>query len=62
MTTNDRLVMNNVPLEHWIIVDKDDNGKINFYSEKSHLKIFKKFKRIGLTNFDFFSSEYYKEN
>ncbi len=62
MTTNDRLVMNNVPLEHWIIVDKDDNGKINFYSEKTHSKIFKKFKRIGLNNFDFFSSEYYKEN
>jgi len=62
MTTNDRLVMNNVPLEHWIIVDKDDTGKIHFYSETMYPKIFKRFKRIGLTNFDFFSSEYYKEN
>jgi len=62
MTTNDRFTMNNIPLKYWIIIDKDDNGKINFYSKRSHSQIFKKFKRIGLTNFDFFSSEYYKEN
>ncbi|MDQ7084275.1 MAG: hypothetical protein Q9M36_04780 [Sulfurovum sp.] len=62
MTTNDRLVMNSVPLEYWIIVDKDDNGKMDFYSETMYPKRFKRFKRIGLTNFDFFSSEYYKEN
>jgi len=62
MTTNDRFTMNHIPLEYWIIIDKDDNGKINFYSKKSHSPIFKKFQRIGLTNFDFFSSEYYKEN
>jgi len=60
MTTNDRLVMNNVPLDYWIIVDKDDNGKINFYSEKSHRKNFENFEDIGLNNFDFFSGEYYK--
>jgi len=60
MTTNDRLVMNNVPLEHWIIVDKDNNGKINFYSEKTHPENFENFEDVGLNNFNFFSGEYYK--
>jgi len=60
MTTNDRLVMNNVPLDYWIIVDKDEKGKINFYSQKTHPKNFENFEDIGLNNFDFFSGEYYK--
>jgi hypothetical protein len=62
MTTNDRFTMNNVPLEYWIIIDKNSNGKISFYTEKTHSEIFNKFQRIGLSNFDFFSSEYYKED
>lgn len=61
MTTNDRLVMNHIPLEYWIIVERDERGKIHFYSQKTHGEIFNKFKRIGLNNFDFFTSEYYKE-
>ena len=61
MTTNDRLVMNNIPLKYWIIVDKDNQGNIGFYNYKNSKTIFDKFKRIGLSNFDFFSSEYYKQ-
>ena len=61
MTTNDRFTMNNIPLEYWIIINKEENGKINFYSQKTHEKTFKRFKRIGLNNFDFFTSQYYKE-
>jgi hypothetical protein len=61
MTTNDRFVMNNIPLKYWTIIDKNKNGKIEFYNEEKNKKIFNKFKRIGLNNFDFFTSEYYKK-
>jgi hypothetical protein len=61
MTTNDRFTMNNIPLEYWIIIDKMEDGTIKFYSQETHEKIFKRFKRIGLNNFDFFTSQYYKE-
>ncbi len=60
MTTNDRFVMNNVSLKYWTIIDRI-NGKINFYSQKTHGKIFEDFQDIGLNNFDFFSGQYYKE-
>lgn len=59
MTTNDRFVMNNVPLKYWTVVDRA-NGKINFYSQKTHRELFERFQEIGLNNFDFFSGEYYK--
>lgn len=60
MTTNDRFVMNNIDLDYWIVIDRIDN-KINFFSNETHPTIFKKFKRIGLNNFDFFTGKYYKE-
>ncbi len=59
MTTNDRFVMNNVPLKYWIVVDRT-NGKIGIYSPSTHPDVFEKFEDIGLNNFDFFSGEYYK--
>jgi AAA15 family ATPase/GTPase len=59
MTTNDRFVMNNVPLDYWTVVDRS-NGKIHFYSKKTNPEAFEKFEDIGLNNFDFFSGEYYK--
>jgi len=60
MTTNDRFTMNNIPLEYWIIIDKEENGKINFYTKKTHPECFEDFEDIGLNNFDFFSGQYYK--
>lgn len=61
MTTNDRFVMNSVPLEYWTILDRSD-GSINIYSERTSSEIFKKFQYVGLNNFDFFSGQYYKQN
>jgi len=60
MTTNDRFVMNIIDLEYWIIIDKEEN-QINFYSKKNNSKLFERFKKFGLNNFDFFSGAYYKE-
>jgi len=60
MTTNDRFVMNNVPLNYWTIIEKTD-GDIRFYSERTDPKLFEEFSYIGLNNFDFFSGQYYKQ-
>lgn len=59
MTTNDRFVMNSVPLDYWIVVDKELD-RINFYSKETNREEFDNFELIGLNNFDFFSGEYYK--
>jgi len=61
MSTNDRFVMNSVALKYWTIIDKID-GKMNFYTQKSHSEVFEDFEDIGLNNFDFFSGEYFKQN
>ena len=60
MSTNDRFVMNSVPLKYWTVIDKE-NGKMKFYTQKSHPEIFEDFEDIGLNNFDFFSGEYFKQ-
>lgn len=58
MSTNDRFIMNAVPLEHWIVlVRKGGNVKnLNYLNSK---ELFDRFEQTGLNNFDFFSSEYY---
>jgi energy-coupling factor transporter ATP-binding protein EcfA2 len=57
MSTNDRFVMNNVPLEYWsVLVRKGNVVKIYSYNNAKHL--FDEFKLTGLNNFDLFSSDY----
>jgi AAA15 family ATPase/GTPase len=58
MTTNDRFVMNNVPLEYWSVIQRSVN-KSKIYNYRNSKEIFDKFNYTGLNNFDFFSSEYY---
>lgn len=59
MSTNDRFVMNNIPLEHWIILERNKNICTTLDYENSKDK-FEKFELTGLSNFDFFSSKYYE--
>ncbi len=59
MTSNDRFVMNKVPLEYWSIVERATQG-LTFYNSTNSPEIFKKFKMAGLNNFDLFSSDFYK--
>jgi len=60
MTTNDRFVMNNVPLEYWSLIERN-GGKCRIYNQKNSPKIFNDFELTGLNNFDFFSMKYYRK-
>ena len=61
MATNDRFVMNNVPLEYWSIIQRDGN-KCKIYNHENSRKIFDEFEFTGLNNFDFFSSNFFLQN
>jgi len=56
MTTNDRFVMNSVPLEYWMIINRVGN-KCYVINYKNSKKVFDEFEYLGLNNFDFFSSK-----
>jgi AAA15 family ATPase/GTPase len=60
MTTNDRFTMNQIPLDYWIIINKNSNGEIQFYTKEKNRECFEDFEDIGLNNFDFFSGKYYE--
>ena len=59
MTTNDRFVMNKVPLHYWTIIERSPTGP-RFYNEQNSSKAFEEFDLIGLNNFDLFSRNFYK--
>lgn len=60
MATNDRFVMNRVPLEAWSVLDRKGNHvEIRNYSNSKD--IFNKFKFTGLNNFDFLAFDYLHE-
>ncbi len=58
MATNDRFIMNNVPLEYWLVIQRI-GGICRIYNQRNSPQLFEDFKLTGLNNFDFFSSEYY---
>lgn len=58
MTTNDRFVMNKIPLEYWSVIHRVPKKSL-FYSYLNSKDIFEEFKYTGLSNFDFLSSEFY---
>ncbi len=59
MSTNDRFVMNGVPLKYWNIIERKRN-ECFFYNYSNSKELFDQFKYTGLNNFDFFTSEYFK--
>ncbi len=60
MSTNDRFIMNNVPLEYWSIMQRfPDHSKI--YNYRNSKKQFEEFEKTGLSNFDFFTSGSFEE-
>lgn len=61
MTTNDRFVMNNVPLEHWSVLTRE-GGHCKILNYQNSKKLFDEFEFTGLNNFDFFSSNFYSTN
>ena len=61
MATNDRFVMNNVPLEYWSVLQRQGN-KCKVFNYANSKKVFEDFEFTGLNNFDFFSSNYFLQN
>ena len=59
MATNDRFIMNAVPLEYWLVLIRD-GGHVSNLNYRNSKDLFDEFQSIGLNNFDFFSSGYYK--
>ena len=61
MATNDRFIMNNVPLEHWIVLEREGSKSIH-HNYRNSKEIFDQFELTGLSNFDFFSTGYYSQS
>lgn len=60
MTTNDRFIMNEVPLKYWSVIQRVSKKSL-FYNYANSMDTFEEFKYTGLSNFDFLSSEFYIE-
>lgn len=57
MSTNDRFVMNKVPIEAWSVLQLHGNH-CDVYNYQNSKDIFEEFKYTGLNNFDFFSTDF----
>jgi AAA15 family ATPase/GTPase len=60
MTTNDRFIMNDVPLEYWSVIERKP-GLAKLHNILNSKQIFDDFKFTGLNNFDFFATQFYME-
>jgi energy-coupling factor transporter ATP-binding protein EcfA2 len=56
MSSNDRFIMNSVPLENWLVLHRKGQRVRGFDYENSK-DVFDQFQYSGLNNFDFFSNE-----
>lgn len=54
VTTNDRFIMNKVPLEYWCVLERV-SGKVNAYTPRNSQNTFADFEEFGFNNFDFFA-------
>jgi AAA15 family ATPase/GTPase len=57
MSTNDRYVMNNVPLEYWQLIQRK-GGECRVFNYQNSKEKFDEFKYTGLNNFDFLATDY----
>lgn len=53
MTSNDRFVMNRVPLDYWAVLERAGRH-VRAFTPRNSPETFENFKFIGLSNFDFF--------
>lgn len=60
LTTNDKYVMNSVPLKYWNIV-YSENSEIKCKNIHNSKQIFEDFSFTGLNNFDFFSGKIFQQ-
>ena len=61
MATNDRFVMNSVPLETWSVLQRDGQNCVvrNYRNSKDNFDLFK---ISGMNNFDFFATDFINED
>ena len=59
LTTNNRFVMNEFPLDDLSIVERDGSN-VRVFNKENAEKQFEKFELTGLNNFDFYATNYYK--
>jgi energy-coupling factor transporter ATP-binding protein EcfA2 len=57
MSTNDRFVMNNVPLEYWQLIQRS-GGECKVFNYQNSKEKFDEFEYMGLNNFDFLATDY----
>lgn len=58
ITTNDRYVMNKIPIRYWSILDRHPKTSI-IYNYRNSQETFDDFKYTGLNNFDFLATDFY---
>lgn len=58
ITTNDRYIMNKIPLKYWTIIERLPKYSL-FYNYVNSKDIFDDFKYTGLNNFDFLATDFY---
>lgn len=57
MTTNDRFVMNNVPLSEWTVLQRS-GGVVKARNYENSRELFDEFRFTGLSNFSFFEMDF----
>jgi hypothetical protein len=57
MSTNDRFVMNTVPLEYWQVIQRS-GGECKVFNYQNSKEKFDEFEYMGLNNFDFLATDY----
>ena len=58
MTTNDRFVMNKIPLDYWSVIERIPKKSL-FYNYQNSKETFDEYKYSGLSNFDFLATDFY---
>jgi hypothetical protein len=57
LSTNERVVMNKIPLEYWSVLLQEE-GRTRIFNQANARERFDNFKFTGLSNFDFFSMDF----
>jgi predicted ATPase len=60
MSTNDRFIMNGVPLEDWCVLRRVGHN-VKAYNYSNAEAAFERFKKTGLSNFDLLTTDYIQE-
>ena len=57
MSTNDRFVMNHVPLDEWSVLERD-GGRVRALNSRNSNELFEDFRFTGLNNFSFLEMDF----